>query len=150
MFGRIVRSFFAVVAGIAVTFFFVAAVEVVCAVLWPFPEGVDHADIQACKAHVASLPQLAFIIQSVGWGLAAFCSSYVATRFGSGRHSAHGIVLGTVFLAAAVFNMLMLPYPLWHWVANLILIPAGFVFGAQLGQAPRTIPATPDAGSKPH
>lgn len=139
MFASILRSILAIVAAIAVAFFFVACVEVVCGLYWPFPKDVNHNDIQACRTHVASLPQVAFVIQSVGWGLASFCSSYVATRLGTGRHPAYGIVVGTVFLAMAVFNMLMLPYPLWHWVANLIVIPAGFVAGPKLAQPRRAV-----------
>jgi hypothetical protein len=134
MIGSITRGVVAVVLGFLVAAFFIVAVEGVCAVLYPFPDGVDPTDIEVCKAHVAQLPASAFLIGVVGWGLAAFTSSWAATRLGANRHPAHGIGLGLLLLAAAVLNMLMLPYPAWFWVAVLIALPVCFLLGARLGR----------------
>jgi uncharacterized protein YacL len=69
----------------------------------------------------------------VAWGLTTFVSAWLATRLGSGRHRAHGIVVGLILLALVVMNMSMLPYPVWFWVANLLVFPLGFYWGAKLG-----------------
>jgi hypothetical protein len=134
MFGSILRSLAAVVAGIVVALAGLIAVEAMSAVLHPAPPGVDiAADIEACKAHVARYPSGVLALCGAAWGLVAFASAWVATRLGAGRHLAHGLFVGTLLLAAAIFNMAMLPYPAWFWL-NLIVLPAAFVYGAMLGR----------------
>lgn len=66
-------------------------------------------------------------------GLVALASAWVATRLGAGRHPAHGLIVGTLFLAAAIANMAMLPYPAWFWL-NVLTLPAAFLCGAMLGR----------------
>ncbi len=140
MIGSIVRGVVAVVLGFLAAAFFIMAVEGVWAVLDPFPDRADPADVEVCKAHVAQLPASAFLICVGGWGLAVLASSWVATRLGAGRHPAHGTVLGSILLAAAVLNMLMLPYPVWFCVATLIALPVCCLLGARLGRG-RLAPA---------
>jgi len=133
----IVRSVVAVVLGLIAAMFFIVGVEAVSSVLHPFPPGFDPNSYDEMKAHVARFPAWVLLLAAVAWGLGTFVSSWLATRLGSGRHPAHGIVVGSILLAAAVANMLMLPYPVWFWVANLVGFPVGFILGAKLGQ-PRT------------
>jgi|CXWL01.1.fsa_nt_gi xanthine/uracil permease len=139
MIGSLVRSVGAVLVGLAVAMVLIVAVEVGSSILHPFPPGVDPHDYEACKAHVARYPQWILALAALAWGLTTFVSAWLATRLGSGRHRAHGFVVGLILLALAVMNMSMLPYPLWFWAANLILFPPGFYYGAKLG-GPR--PAT--------
>ncbi|WLD11718.1 hypothetical protein [Planctellipticum variicoloris] len=130
----ILRSLAAVVAGIVAALVGVTAVEVLSAMLHPAPPGVDFAtDFEACKAHVARYPAGVLALCGAAWGLVAFASAWVATRLGTSRHLAHGLFVGAVLLAAAIFNMAMLPYPAWFWL-NLIVLPAAFVYGAMLGR----------------
>ena len=135
MIGSIVRSVGAAIVGLIPAMFFIVGVEGVSSILYPLPPGVDPADLDACKAHVAQLPAGAFLIAVTGWGLGTLLSSWLATRVGPGRHPAHGIVVGSILLVAAVANMLMLPYPIWFWVSNLVVLPACFYVGAKLGRA---------------
>lgn len=133
MFGSLLKSLAAVVAGIVVAFAGLIAVEAMSAVLHPAPPGVDLSNIEACKAHVARYPAGVLALCGAGWGLVAFASAWVATRLGTSRHLAHGLSVGALLLAAAIFNMAMLPYPAWFWL-NLIVLPAAFVYGAMLGR----------------
>lgn len=142
MIGSIVRSLAAVVAGIVAALAGLIAVEAWSAVVHPVPPGVDIAtDMEACKAHVARYPAWVLGVVLGLWGLTAFAGAWVATRLGTSRHPAHGLVVGSLLLAAAVLNMAMLPYPGWFWI-NVLVLPAGFVAGATLARARRQ-PATP-------
>jgi len=134
MIGSVVRSVVAVVLGLTAAMFFIVGVEGVSSVLHPFPPGLDPTSNDDMKAHVAAFPTWVLLLCDAGWGLGVFVSSWLATRLGSGRHFAHGIVVGSILLAAAVANMLMLPYPVWFWVANLVGFPVCFTLGAKLGQ----------------
>jgi len=134
MIGSIVRSVVAVVLGLIAAMIFIVAVEFASSIVHPFPPGLDPTSNDDMKAHVAAFPAWVLLLVVPAWGLATLVSSWLATRLGSGRHLAHGIVVGSILLVAAVANMLMLPYPVWFWVANLVVFPVGFTLGAKLGQ----------------
>ena len=133
MIGSLVRSVGAVVVGLVAAVISIIGVEVVSSIVHPFPSGVDPTDYEVCKAHVARYPAWVLLLVVVAWGLTTFLSAWLATRLGSGRHCAHGIVVGSILLALAVMNMSMLPYPLRFWASNLVLFPLGFCWGAKLG-----------------
>lgn len=136
---KVLRSVFAFLAGATVSLIFIVLVEGVDASIWPPPEGVDlMKDKEACVAYFVSLPAAALVIAVVGWSLAALCGPWLATRLGTNRHPAHGVLLGALLLAGAVFNMSMLPYPAWFRVAVVILLPASLVVGS-LRAGPRSV-----------
>ncbi len=129
MMGAFIRSVGSVIAGLSVAFFFVIGVEFMSSIVHPFPPGVDPTDPEACRAHVARYPASVLMLVVFLWGMAVFVSSWLATRLGTGRHPAHGFVVGAILFAAVVFNMAMLPYPNWFWL-NLVVFPISFVGGA--------------------
>ena len=134
MIGSILRSVGAVIAGLVAAMVFVVGTEAVWAVVYPPAPGVDLHDIEACKANIAKLPADTFVIAVAGWGLAVLSGTWVATRLGPGRHPAHGRIVGSILLFAAVANMLMLPYPIWFWVANLLTFTAAEMLGTKWGR----------------
>jgi len=138
MIGSIVRSVVAVLVGLIAAMVVVVGNEVLSSVLHPVPPGFDATSNEEMKAHVARYPAYALLLGGLGWSLAAFVSSWLATRLGTGRHPAHGIAIGSLLLAGAVANMLMLPYPIWFWVENLVLLPVCFILGAMLGKPTST------------
>ena len=137
MIGAIIRSVGSVSAGLIVALMLVIGVEGMSSILHPFPPGVDPTDFEACKAHVARYPAGVLALVVPLWGMAVFVSSWLATRLGTGRHLAHGLVVGAILFAAVVFNMAMLPYPIWFWV-NLIVFPISCFWGAKLAQGRQT------------
>jgi hypothetical protein len=121
---------------LVVAFALVVAVEYVSNVFHPFPEGVEptHGKI---SAHVAACPTWVLALAVAAWGLTTFVSAWLATRLGAGRHPAHGFVVGSILLLAAVANMLMLPYPIWFTVLNLVILPLAIYSGATRGRGRR-------------
>jgi len=133
--GSIARSVIAVVLGLALALALVIGVEVVSSILYPLPPGLDANDPEVIKAHVAHYPAVGLLLGGLGWGVTTLVSAWLATRLGSGRHPVHGILVGSTLLIAALANMLMLPYPMWFWILNLVVLPASIYLGARLGQA---------------
>ncbi|MFN0021875.1 MAG: hypothetical protein ACKVP0_26815 [Pirellulaceae bacterium] len=129
-------SVLAVAVSMAAAFVFVVAIEVVSAVIHPMPPGMDLHDKEACTDFFASYPQWLLAIAAVSWGLTAFISTWLATRLGAYRHYAHGAAIGLLLLLAVIANLLMLPYPLWFELANLVLMPLGIFLGTWLAMAP--------------
>ncbi len=142
----ILRSLGGVIAGLVVSFIVVVAVEGMGAVLHPFPPGADMSDMEVCRAHVAKFPAYVLVLSMIGWGISAFAGSWVATRLGTRRHMAHGLILGGFLLVMAVVNMSMLPYPVWFW-GNIIVLPVSSFWGARLARERRSSSVTAMAGS---
>lgn len=81
---------------------------------------------------------LAFVVAS--WGLAAVVGSWVAARLAPKATLTHGMVVGAIFLAATIANLLLLPHPLWMWVLGVAeVFPAAYI-GSWLAQ-PRIVAA---------
>ena len=118
-----VHSAGAVLAGLVVASVLIVAVEVFSSIVHPFPPDVDPSDYAVCKAHVARCPAWVLAAAVLAWGLTTFLSAWLATRLGSGRHFAHGIVVGLILVALVVLNMSMLPYPIWFWVPTWLFFP---------------------------
>ena len=131
----IVRSVGPVLAGLVVAVALMIGVEFFSSIVHPFPPGVDPSDYEVCREHVARYPAWVLAVAVLAWSLTTFLCSWLATRLGSERHLAHGIVVGSILLALAIINMSMLPYPVWFWAGNLTLFPLGFYAGARLGNS---------------
>ena len=132
MLANSMRGVASVVGALMLAFVGVVGVEVISSILHPFPPGIDPADFEACKEHVARYPTAVLLLCAMGWWLTIFVSCWMATRLGARRHPVHGIIVGVILLALAVCNMAMLPYPGWFWI-NLLTFPACIAFGTWLG-----------------
>lgn len=136
----ILRSVGSVAAGLVVAFIPIVAAEVFSEVFYPFPAGIDPKDFnEVCKAHVAGYPTWILAVGTAFWAAAPLSGAWLATRLGAARHPAHGIVVGTILLALAGFNMAMLPYPIWFQIVNVLTFPLGTILGTRLAKSP-TIP----------
>jgi hypothetical protein len=135
----LLRSVGSVVAGLVVAFLLVVAAEVFSSIYHPWPPGVDPTDMEACKAHVARYPTWVLAVGAAFWAAAPLSGAWLATRLGTTRHAAHGLVVGAILLALAGFNMAMLPYPLWFPIVIVSTFLLGTILGIRLAK-PRRIP----------
>ena len=119
------RAFYSIVAGMALALVLVIVVEQFSAVVHPMPPDVPETMDEICK-HVERYPQWVLAVAAAAWGGTAFASTWVTSRMG-GRACA--AFVGLILLAALVFNIAKLPYPMWFKVATLIAIPAAIYFG---------------------
>lgn len=136
---KIYRSIGAIIAGLVTALALIVITEVVTGYFHPFPVGVDTTDQAVVAAHVANFPHWVLAIGAIVWFVAAFLSTWVATRLGTARHPAHGILIGALLLLAAVLNMFLLPYPVWFVVVNVLGIPLAIYLGVKFGRAPESI-----------
>ena len=134
----VLRSITAVVAG------FIAA-SVVMIIVETINGRVLHPDLakaadgltdrDAIRAVLAAAPVDAFLVVIGGWILGGVTGGWVAARLASRATARHGLVLGALLTLAGVANNLMVPPPLWFWIASLVvLMPASYV-GARLAPA---------------
>jgi hypothetical protein len=64
-----------------------------------------------------------------GWAIGTLAGAWVTARIAGRRHLLHGALIGGLFLALGVANMLMLPHPAWVWVCGV----SAFVLSGYLG-----------------
>ena len=96
-------------------------------------EGVT--DRETMRALMAAAPVGAFLVVIAGWILGGLAGGWTAARLAARAAARHGLALGALLTLAGVANNLMLPPPLWFWVASLaVLMPAAYA-GARLAPA---------------
>ena len=128
------RTVLAVVAGMALAFVLVVAVEMFSAVVHPFPPGLDPDAPGSIPEHVRRYPGWILAVCGLMWGATAAAATWVASRIG-GRLA--GAVVTLLLAAALAFNLSMLPYVMWFKIA----MPAAFfvacLIGIRSGARPR-------------
>ena len=96
-------------------------------------EGVR--DRETIRALLATAPVGAFLVVIAGWILGGVAGGWATARLAARATVGHGLVLGALLTLAGVANNLMVPPPLWFWIASLlVLMPAAYV-GARLAPA---------------
>lgn len=123
------RALLGIVAGMAVAFALVVAVEMFSAVVHPYPPDFD-GDI---PAHVKRYPAWVLAVVVPMWGLAAAAATWVATR---SSNQMAGIIVALLLAWALIFNVTHLPYPLWFKVGMLAAFPLFCLLGVRCGGGP--------------
>ena len=132
----ILRNIVAVIAGFVVAGLVMTTFEFVNGrVLYPglakAAEGVT--DREAIRAIFASAPVGALLVVVLGWLVGSLAGGWTAARMATQGNRRAPIVLGVLLTLAGVANNLMLPPPLWFWVATMAVLLPGALLGAGLG-----------------
>ena len=122
------RAVGAIVAAMLVTFILVVAVELFSAVVHPLPPDFGGTTEEMCQ-HVERYPNWVLAAVVPAWAGTAFAGTWIAGRLGN-RGCA--MFIGLLLLAGLIFNISMLPYPMWFKIASLIVIPCAIVSGLYL------------------
>jgi hypothetical protein len=123
-----IRGIAAIIAGMIVALIFVVAVELFGAVVHPVPPDFRGTMEEMCL-HVARYPHWVLALVVPAWAGTAFASTWISGRIGN-RFC--GLFIGLLLLAALIFNLSMLPYPIWFKILNLLAIPAAILLGDRL------------------
>lgn len=112
-----VRNIVAIVVGLVAGFLVAAGGLALGNYIYPVPEDLNTADIEAMKAFLSKAPvgQLLFVIASefAGATVAITLTGIIA------RHQIIcGVLVGIFFLGAAVVNLISIPHPQWMAVAT--------------------------------
>lgn len=92
-------------------------------------------DRETIRAMLATAPVGAFLVVIAGWILGGVAGSWLTARLAARATVRHGLVLGVLLTLAGVANNLMIPPPLWFWIASVVvLMPSAYV-GARLAPA---------------
>jgi hypothetical protein len=124
-------------AGSLVAGLLVWVMELLGSLIYPSLSGMSSDDPAAVKAAMANLPAGALILVLLGWIVGTFAGAWITAQRAERAPIGHGLVLGGFFLVGAIVNMLMIPHPIWFWIAALaILLPSAWL-GARRGARSR-------------
>lgn len=128
-----VRGILAVIVGFVVASAVMMAVEFanghfIYPDLGRAAEGVT--DREAIRQLMATAPAGAFVVVLFGWALGSVSGGYVAAKVTAVAPMRHALIVGVLLTVAGIANDVMLPPPVWVWVAGmLVLLPAAWIGG---------------------
>ena len=110
--------FAGIAAGIVLAMFGVAGMDGLAHALFPVPPGLDLKDPAVLATYVEGLHFGAKAIVAAGWFLAPFLGALAAIVIS--RESISGWIVASAFLAAATYNLVLIPHPQWMVVACFV------------------------------
>lgn len=78
-------------------------------------------DMEAFKSYIENLPFLGKFMVIVGYALGALVSGFISTKIAKDRKPTAAIICGLVFLSFTIYNMVVLPTPIWFWVLGIVV-----------------------------
>ena len=129
------RSIAAVVAGFVTASIVMMVVESINGrVLYPdlARAAAGLKDREAIRALLATAPVGAFLVVIIGWVLGGLAGGWVTAKLVAQAATKHGYVLGALLTLAGIANNLMIPPPLWFWIASLVVLMPASYLGARL------------------
>ena len=122
----VLRTLFAVVAGMAVALALVVAVEGFSAIVYPIPADLTD-DI---PEHVRRYPDWILAVVVPAWGATATAATWAASRLGG---QVAGGIVALLLAWALVFNLTQLPYTMWFKVVMFVAFPVACLLGLRYG-----------------
>lgn len=122
------KNIVAGIAGVAVALVLVMLAEMLGHTVYPTPPGLDFKDIDAVRAHIATLPMGAFAFVAGGWFAATLVGTLVACRIGTAPDRMFASLITGLMLLATAYNLATIPHPLWFSIVGI----AGILLAAWL------------------
>jgi hypothetical protein len=134
----VMRNVLAVIVGfVAATAVMMVVESINGQVLYPElgKKAAGVTDIAVIKEIMASAPVGALLVVLIGWVIGSIAGAFLAILISRSKTYMPAIVLGVLLTLAGVANNLMLPPPVWFWIATFAaFLPSTFV-GARLAGA---------------
>jgi hypothetical protein len=125
-----VRNILATLAGFAVAFAVVMAVEMIGHSVYPPPGGLDIDNAEQMRTYIGTLTLGALAFVLLAWWLGTFLGGLTAGTLSRGSARLCAGIVGALIMAATIANLLMFPHPLWVMVAGPIgIVIAGWLAG---------------------
>ena len=128
-----IRKVGAGIVGVAVAMALVWLVETIGHTVWPTPADLDTGDVDVMRAYVDTLPLGAMLTVAFAWFAGALGGTFAACRLGTARPLVYTLLVGGFMTAGAIFNLMIIPHPLWFSALGLVGIFAGTWLGLALG-----------------
>lgn len=129
-----IRSITGVVVGMIAAMVTVGVLEAVGHLLFPLPPGVDPYDPEQLRTIMDKIPPGAMVAVLVAWGAGSLIGGFTAAVIAGRAHMVHALIVGGLQFACGVITMLMIPHPLWFWLASFVIVVPSSWIGGQLAK----------------
>lgn len=124
-----VRNILGIIAGIIAGSVCIWGIETINHLLYPFPENIKPHDMEGFKKYVENLPFLGKFMVIIGYACGALVSGFISTKVSKSEKPNPAMICGIIFLCFTIYNMYVLPTPVWFWVCGVLvwgLVFAGY------------------------
>ncbi len=111
------------ITGIITAIVLVSIIESIGHRKYPPPTDLDWTDKEAVGAFVKTLPTGALLYVLAAWVIGAFVGSTVGGLMARPFRVFVAVVVGAFVLMASVFNLVMIPHPVWFAISAVVLVP---------------------------
>lgn len=127
----IIKNILAVVIGAVVGSAVNMGIIMISGSIIPPPEGVDNTTVEGLKAGMHLFQPKHFLFPFLAHALGTFVGALLAALIAANRKMLLALLIGGLFLAGGIANILMLPSPLWFTIVDLVgaYIPMAFLVG---------------------
>ena len=127
----ILKNILAVVSGLILGSVVNMAIIMVSGSLIPPPQGADVTAMEGLKASMHLFEPKHFIMPFLAHALGTLVGAYVTARIAASLNMQLAIVIGVVFLAGGIANVMMLPSPAWFAALDLsgAYVPVAYLAG---------------------
>jgi hypothetical protein len=129
---KILRLIASVVIGLIVGSVVNGGLIMISGSIIPPPPGADVATMEGLKASLHLFEPRHFIIPFLAHALGTLIGAFLARLLAPGKDAMPAYIVGVLFLAGGIANVIMLPAPLWFDVVDLVF---AYLPAAWLGQA---------------
>ena len=126
------RSIAGITAGIVTAFVLVLAIESAGLPLFPQPEGMDALNAESVRQHLSEIHPGSFVMVILAWTAAAIAGPWVARRIAGDAPAWPSLVVALFFLVLCVYNLVVVPGPVWMKVAAIVLVPIATWLGFRI------------------
>ncbi len=116
----VVRNIVAVLAGIVIGSLVNMALITVSGKIIPPPSGADVTTLEGLKSSIHLFEPKHFLFPFLAHALGTLVGAAVATVIAASHKFKLALLIGLLFLAGGIANVLMLPAPMWFNVVDLV------------------------------
>jgi hypothetical protein len=131
----IIRNIIAVILGFIAGSIVNMGIIMVSPTIIPPPSGVNVTDMESLKSAMHLFEAKHFLFPFLAHALGTLVGAFVAAKLAVSHKMKFALGIGAFFLIGGIYNVSMLPSPIWFTVVDLVgaYLPMGY-FGGKLAE----------------
>ncbi len=122
------KRIISVLSGLGAAFVVIMLAEMAGHAIYPLPDGLDPNTMEDILKYMETAPFGAMLSVIIAWGLGAFAAGLVSTMIAKDGQVRHALICGCILTALCIMNCIMIPCPLWFWVAGVgVSVPLAWI-----------------------
>ncbi|WP_078130490.1 hypothetical protein [Leptospira alexanderi] len=127
----IIQNIIAVIAGAVLGSIVNMGIIMISGHIIPPPDGTDVTTMEGLKASMHLFQPKHFILPFLAHALGTFAGAFLTAMVSTSHKIKFALVVGVLFLAGGIANIIMLPSPVWFTILDLVgaYVPTSYLAG---------------------